>query len=83
MKTTASLAALAIATTAAPAAAQSRNQQPSSGSPAVDILRAAPAAEQPDVVLDIPNLSVEEITLEVQNLEASVASMRGSPTCCI
>ena len=32
-----------------------------------------PADQQPDVVLDIPNLSVEEITLEVQNLEAQVA----------
>lgn len=66
----AGLAALA----AAPAAAQNRsNQQSTSGSPAVDILRAAPAAEQPDVVLDIPNLSVEEITLEVQNLQANVS----------
>lgn len=74
MKSIVSLAALAAALLAAPAAAQSRGsaQQPS-GSPAVDILRAAPAAEQPDVVLDIPNLSVEEITIDVQNLEANVA----------
>lgn len=74
MKSIVSLAALAAALLAAPAAAQSRGsaQQPS-GSPAVDILRAAPAAEQPDVVLDIPNLSVEEITIDVQNLEVNVA----------
>lgn len=65
----AGMAALA----AAPVAAQSRNQQSSTGSPAVDILRAVPADQQPDVVLDIPNLSVEEITLDVQNLEANVA----------
>lgn len=66
-----SLAGLAVT----PAAAQNRsNQRVQPGtSAAVQILNAVPAAEQPDVVLDIPNLSVEEITLEVQNLEARVA----------
>lgn len=75
MKTRAfALAAAGIAAlAAAPAAAQSRNQQQPSGSPAVDILRAVPADQQPDVVLDIPNLSVEEITLDVQNLQANVS----------
>lgn len=73
MKTIATVAAgLALAATT-PAVAQNRNNQQPSGSPAVDILRAAPAAEQPDVVLDIPNLSVDEITLDVQNLQAKVA----------
>lgn len=68
-----SLAAIA-ALAATPAAAQNRSQAPQTGgSPAVDILRAVPADQQPDVVLDIPNLSVEEITLEVQNLRAKVA----------
>ena len=66
----AGLAALA----AAPALAQNRNQQAqASNSPAVEILRAAPADQQPDVILDVPNLSVEEITLDVQNLQAHVA----------
>lgn len=66
----AGLAALA----ATPAAAQDRNNRVQPGSSAaVQILNAVPAAEQPDVVLDIPNLSVDEITLEVQNLEAKVA----------
>ena len=32
-----------------------------------------PADQQPDVVLDVPNLSVESITLEVQGLEAHVS----------
>jgi hypothetical protein len=32
-----------------------------------------PADQQPDVVLDIPNMSVEQITLEVQGLEAHVS----------
>lgn len=75
MKTTVIAVAAGIAALAtSPASAQSRNQPAqTSGSPAVDILRAVPADQQPDVVLDIPNLSVEEITLEVQNLQAKVA----------
>lgn len=73
MKTTALALAGLAALAASPAAAQNRNSQPSSGSPAVDILRAAPADQQPDVVLDIPNLSVDEITLDVQNLQANVS----------
>lgn len=74
MKTTTLVLAGLAALAASPAAAQSRNQQqPTSGSAAVDILRAVPADQQPDVILDIPNLSVDEITLDVQNLEAHVA----------
>ena len=70
-------AALLAAVTLAPAAqAQTRtrpaDQQPAS-SPAVAVLNAVPADQQPDVVLDIPNLSVESITLEVQGLEAHVS----------
>ena len=74
MKTITLALAGVAALAASPAAAQSRNQQQQpSGSAAVDILRAVPADQQPDVVLDIPNLSVDEITLDVQNLEAHVA----------
>ncbi len=68
-------AALA-AVIAVPAAAQNRNNQPtqtSSQSPAVAYLSSVPADQQPDVVLDIPNLSVDEITLKVDNLQAHVA----------
>lgn len=72
--TTIAIAAGLAALAAAPAAAQNRTTRAQPGSSAaVQILNAVPAAEQPDVVLDIPNLSVEEITLEVQNLEAKVA----------
>lgn len=75
MKTaTITLAACLAAFAATSASAQNRNNRVQPGSSAaVQILNAVPAAEQPDVVLDIPNLSVDEITLEVQNLEAKVA----------
>jgi len=74
MNTALTLAVALAAAAATPAAAQSRNNQnPPSGSPAVEILRAVPADQQPDVVLDIPNLSVESITLEVDNLQAHIA----------
>ena len=67
-------AILSSALLAQPATAQNRARtQPSGGSPAVAILNSVPADQQPDVVLDIPNLSVESITLEVQGLEAHVA----------
>ena len=66
-------AALA-AVVAAPASAQNRNQPTASAqSPAVAYLASTPADQQPDVVLDIPNLSVESITLEVQGLDAHVS----------
>lgn len=72
-KTLAAAAAVsALATVATPAQAQQRQQQPA-GSPAVAVINAAPADQAPDVVLDIPNLSVESITLDVQGLEAHVA----------
>lgn len=66
-------AALA-AVVAAPAHAQNRNQSaPSAQSPAVAYLSSVPADQQPDVVLDVPNLSVDEITLKVDNLQVHVA----------
>ncbi len=67
-------AALIAAVGAVPAHAQNRARaQVSGSSPAVAILNAVPADQQPDVVLDIPNLSVESITLDVQGLEAHVS----------
>lgn len=67
-------AALA-ATVAVPAQAQNRDQQvqTTGQSPAVAYLSSVPADQQPDVVLDIPNLSVDEITLKVDNLQVHVA----------
>jgi hypothetical protein len=70
------LAGAAVAAViAAPAQAQNRNQsvQTTGQSPAVAYLSSVPADQQPDVVLDIPNLSVDEITLKVDNLRAHVA----------
>lgn len=67
-------ATLIAAVGAVPAHAQNRARtQVSGSSPAVAILNAVPADQQPDVVLDIPNLSVESITLDVQGLEAHVS----------
>ena len=55
---------------ALPASAQERRQ---TSSPTLDYLREVPAEQQPDVLLDVPNLSVESITLEVQGVEAHVS----------
>jgi hypothetical protein len=67
-------AGFAAAILAQPAAAQTRARTTAPGtSPAVAILNAVPADQQPDVVLDIPDLSVESITLEVQGLQAHVS----------
>ena len=65
----------ATALVAAPAAAQTRRTQPQTQplppSPAAQ--RALASSDQPDVLLDIPNLSVEQITLEVENLQVHIA----------
>jgi len=62
----------ATATMAAtPALAQARQAQPLPPSPAAQ--RALASGDQPDVLLDIPNLSVEQITLEVENLQVDIA----------
>lgn len=39
----------------------------------MNYLRDVPAEQQPDVLLDVPNLSVEEITLEVENVDARLS----------
>lgn len=59
---------------AAPAEAQSRRaaqQQPGASSQLA--MQALSTGDQPDVLLDVPNLSVDELTIEVANLEAHVA----------
>jgi len=61
-------AALAIA---APADAQNRRTQPAQPSPLAQ--QALAGADQPDVLLDVPNLSVDELTIEVDNLRADIA----------
>jgi len=66
-------AALALAL-ATPAEAQDRNRrQAAPGQSTPLAMQAMQGAEQPDVLLDIPNLSVEEINLEVNNLQVHIA----------
>jgi hypothetical protein len=70
----AALAGAALLSQPAMAQSQARGRADApASSPAVAVLNAVPADQQPDVVLDIPNLSIESITLEVQGLKAHVA----------
>lgn len=79
MKKLTTLSSIAIATAALTmpslAAAQDgdRSRQSSQPSPTVEYLSQTPAGEQPDVLLDVPNLSVEELTLEVDNVDARLS----------
>ena len=71
---TALIAALAAtALWAAPAAAQNRPQQQRTYPPSQLAQQAMAGSDQPDVLLDIPNLSVEELTIEVANLDVHIA----------
>ncbi|MGN6498517.1 MAG: hypothetical protein ACTHKM_00035 [Tsuneonella sp.] len=63
----------ALALAATPALAQSARQGAMTQSQTLNYLQSVPKDQQPDVLLDIPNLSVEEITLEVDNLQAHVS----------
>jgi YD repeat-containing protein len=64
--------ATAMLLAASPAYAQNqRNRTPSNGSTVAQ--QAMSASTQPDVLLDIPDLTVDEITLEVDNLQAHIA----------
>jgi YD repeat-containing protein len=58
---------------ATPAYSQNRPQpqQPSAPSPLAQ--QALATGDQPDVLLDVPNLSVEELTIEVANLDVDIA----------
>lgn len=53
--------------------AQARTDVPATSSVRPGNFRSATPNGEPDVLLDIPNLKVEELTLEVQNLRAHVA----------
>jgi hypothetical protein len=66
------LAAAGLA--AAPVSAQSRSQQPvQPAQPSPLAQRALAGGDQPDVLLDIPNLQVDELTIEVANLDVDIA----------
>lgn len=75
MLNAAATAVIAAAIVASPAAAQTRRNQdqvqPAQPSPAAQAVLAQ--SDQPDVLLDVPNLSVEEITLEVNNLDVNIS----------
>jgi hypothetical protein len=65
------LAPLALALATQPAHAQNRQQR--SAQPSSLAQQALAGSDQPDVLLDVPELSVEQITLEVDNLQVHVA----------
>src|SRR5688500_2395255 len=69
-------AAAGLAVAASPAAAQDRQDRraaPTRGAQSTALAQqVSQGAEQPDVILDIPNLSVEQITLEVDNLQVHI-----------
>jgi hypothetical protein len=69
--TVAAVAAAALA--AMPAAAQKRNDPPRGTQSTSLATQVSQGDKQPDVLLDIPNLSVDEVTLEVDNLQAHIA----------
>lgn len=64
------LAASAAIALANPAFAQNRQNRPAQPSP---LAQQAMAGDPPDVLLDVPHLSVEQITLEVDNLQVNLA----------
>src|SRR5688500_6215580 len=67
-------AAAAFALAAAPADAQNRRAQPRNVPQTTALAQqVSQGAEQPDVLLDIPNLSVDEITVDVQNLQVDIS----------
>lgn len=67
-------AAAALLMVAAPAEAQNRQGiQPEPGVSTQLAQQVTASGDQPDVLLDIPNLSVGELTIEVANLEAHIA----------
>ncbi|MEA1072684.1 hypothetical protein [Sphingomonas sp. LY160] len=63
------LAATVVVST--PALAQQRQQAPRAPSPLAQ--QAMQGGDQPDVLLDVPNLSVDELTIDVANLDVNIA----------
>lgn len=70
----AAAAAATCLTFASPAAAQRRDAQPTQPQGNSQLaLQAESGQNPPDVVLDVPNLSVEQLTIEVNNLRVNLA----------
>jgi hypothetical protein len=67
-------AAIALFAAAAPAEAQTRRTPQAQAGTSTQLAQQVTASgDQPDVLLDIPNLSIGELTIEVANLEAHIA----------
>src|SRR5688572_5161210 len=66
-------ATAALALTATSAEAQNRRDQPTAAQNSPLAMQVSQGSDQPDVILDVPNLSVEQITLEVENLQVHIA----------
>jgi hypothetical protein len=71
--TAAAAASLALAVAASPAEAQQNRRQIGPGQNSPLAMQAMQSGNQPDVLLDVPNLSVDEINLEVANLQVHIA----------
>lgn len=71
----AAAAAATCLTLASPAAAQRRDNQPAAqpGQSSPLAMQAMQGGDPPDVLLDVPNLSVEQLTIEVNNLQVDLA----------
>ena len=68
----AAVAAIGLAASPADAQNNRRNSNAAQGQTIGQQIVSA-GGEQPDVLLDIPNLSVDEITIDVQNLEVDIS----------
>jgi hypothetical protein len=69
-------AAAALALAAAPADAQDRRNtnRPTGGAQSTALAQQVSSGQdQPDVLLDIPNLSIDEITVDVQNVQVDIS----------
>jgi hypothetical protein len=68
------VSAAAVLAMAAPAAAQDRRNQAVRGAQSTALAQqVSQGQDQPDVLLDIPNLSVDEINIEVNNLQVDIS----------
>lgn len=65
--------AAALMVLAGPAEAQNNRRVAGPSQPSPLAQQAMAGGDQPDVLLDIPNLSVDELTIDVQNLQVDIA----------